>query len=65
MLHAKSDAKMIGMYKSYIELKFIALSRSFRGSLICQFSVLMNFGRLSVPSASKKDIIWPQISAFC
>jgi len=34
---AKSDAEMIGLYKSYIKIKVVALMGPFGGSLVCQF----------------------------
>ena len=54
-----SDAKMIGLYKSYIEVEVAALMGPFGGSLIHQFQVLMNYVGISVPSASKKDKMGP------
>jgi hypothetical protein len=34
---AISDAKMIGLYKPYIEIKVVALMGSLGGSLVSQF----------------------------
>ncbi len=58
--HAKSDAKMNILYKSYIEIKVLALVGPFCGSLVRQLQVSMNYVGISVfVRHARKDKICP------